>query len=114
MPLQSQPVSSSDDASKPLVKKKEKLPLWVYFADLPDAVPWFLFLGAAILFNKSDRGKAFYADLVKQFPNKTELADYMMRTITGKAAAGTFWVMASLFAVLDIWHWPDFLYKVRS
>ncbi|KXS18965.1 hypothetical protein M427DRAFT_152910 [Gonapodya prolifera JEL478] len=108
-PIPSTPANDSDNSKA----KPKKLPWWIYFVDITDAVPPLLFMAAMVLWNKSDSAKAFYAELFKNFPGKEELADQMLNVITGDVVLKWFWGTSAAFALLDLFQWPKFLYAYR-
>ncbi|KAI9016223.1 hypothetical protein DFJ74DRAFT_709280 [Hyaloraphidium curvatum] len=77
------------------------------------AVPFVALCAALVLFNKSERGRRFYAELGQRIPDGTKRAKYLMNAVTGKVAFASFWTAAALFALLDVLRRPRFLYDLR-
>ncbi|KAJ3340680.1 hypothetical protein HDU93_006537 [Gonapodya sp. JEL0774] len=106
-------LSTPNDDNSTKSKQKPRLPWWIYFVDITDAVPPVLFCLALVLWNKSTGAKKFYAELFKNFPDKYELAEQMVGVIGGNVSLKWFWGCATAYAILDLLHWPKFLYEYR-
>ncbi|KXS11755.1 hypothetical protein M427DRAFT_504233 [Gonapodya prolifera JEL478] len=97
----------------PVRSAHEKLPWWIYFVDLPEAVPLTATIGATVWFVKSPYGALVLKHLKVKFPDKGKMAYEMIFTTKAKVSATVVFSLLILCTLLDALKWPKFLYQFK-